>query len=53
MATVAYQTIFSARNKWKESDGPTQRPVFLNTCHAFATDGEIVKKNWPEFYTGN
>jgi hypothetical protein len=52
MATVAYQTIFSARNKWKESDGATKRPIFLNTCHAFATDGEIVKKNWPEFYTG-
>jgi endonuclease IV len=53
MATVAYQTIFTARNKWRDTDGTTKRPVFLNTCHAFATDGEIVKKSWPEFYTGS
>ena len=26
MATVAFQTIFSARNKWKESDGASKRP---------------------------
>jgi endonuclease IV len=39
-------------NKWPESDGAKQRPLFLNTCHAFASDSEIAKKNWPEFYTG-
>jgi len=52
LATVAYQTIFSARNKWRDTDA-TKRPLFLNTCHAFATDGEVVKKSWPEFYTGS
>jgi hypothetical protein len=53
IATVAYQTIFSARKKWGGRDDATQRPKFLDTCHAFASDGEIVKKNWPEFYTGS
>jgi hypothetical protein len=53
MATVAYQTIYSAKKKWSGSDGTSQRPTFLDTCHAFATDGEIVKRNWPEFYKGS
>jgi Protein of unknown function (DUF2889) len=53
IATVAYQTIFSAKKKWGGRDETTQRPKFLDTCHAFASDGEIVKKNWPEFYTGS
>jgi len=52
MATVAYQTIFAARNKWKSADAATRRPVFIDTCHALASDGENVKTHWPEFYTG-
>ncbi len=52
IATVAYQTIFSARKKWGGRDEGTRRPIFLDTCHAFASDGEIVRKDWPEFYTG-
>jgi hypothetical protein len=55
MATVAYQTMWGqlAREKKKapESDG-ARRPGFLDTCHAFAADGEVVKKHWPAFYTG-
>jgi len=53
MATVAFQTISAARKKWREPDGVTTRPSLLDSCHAFASDGEIVKKNWPEFYTGS
>ena len=55
MATVAYQTMWGqlAREKKREpeSDG-TRRPGFLDTCHALAADGEVVKKHWPAFYTG-
>jgi hypothetical protein len=55
MATVAYQTMWGQRAREKkkepESDG-ARRPGFLDTCHAFATDGEVVKKHWPAFYTG-
>ncbi len=53
MATVAFQTISSARKKWREPDGAKTRPSLLDSCHAFASDGEIAKKNWPEFYTGS
>jgi hypothetical protein len=55
MATVAYQTMWGqlAREKKSapESDS-AHRPRFLDTCHALAADGEVVKKNWPAFYTG-
>jgi hypothetical protein len=26
--------------------------MFLNTCHAHATDSPEVKRRWPAFYTG-
>ena len=27
-----------------------KRPDFIGTCHALAADGDIVKRNWPDFY---
>lgn len=27
-------------------------PTLLNSCHAYASNGPLVKKLWPEFYTG-
>ena len=24
----------------------------MNTCRAYASDGEIVRRRWPELYTG-
>ena len=29
-----------------------RRPGFIDSCHAFASDGEVVRKSWPDFYTG-
>ena len=34
------------------SDG-RRRPALLNSCHAYASDGEIVKRYWPHAYTGD
>jgi hypothetical protein len=52
MATVAYQTLYPVRaRKAKEGDND-RRPGLIDTCHAFASDGEIVKRSWPRFYTG-
>ncbi len=28
------------------------RPYQINTCHALASDGDIVRDRWPEHYTG-
>lgn len=50
IATVAYQTIFSAKKKWTGADDKSKRPPFLDSCHAMATDSPIVKRYWPEHY---
>jgi len=59
MATVAFQTIIAekrrraraaARNeseqKWRE------KPPFIDGCHAWVADGEVVRRFLPEFYKG-
>jgi hypothetical protein len=62
MGTVAFQTIYGWREKVKrESIGaphegpnsdstPGKRPGFIDTCHALAADGEVVRANWPMFH---
>ena len=52
MATVAFQTLFPVRAAKAAERKPGQRPGLLETCHAFASDSPIVKRSWPEFYTG-
>jgi len=29
-----------------------RRPPILDSCHALASDGPVVKRAWPDFYTG-
>ncbi len=61
VATTAFQTIFpilaseeAARAKAEgRKEGGKARPVLLNMCHIFASDGEVVRKFWPEHYTGD
>ncbi|SRR5216683_828647 len=62
LATTAFQTIFSAKHRaaresGKKSETPTgqprKRPALLGTCHAFAPDSPVTKRNWPDFYTGS
>lgn len=56
MGTVAYQTLGPSRvsARQDEAEGRTpKRPARIDTCHVFASDGEMVKKRWPEFYTGS
>jgi hypothetical protein len=67
MGTVAFQTIFGAREQQKreraaaaatggvDSSQETakttaKRPGVIDTCHALAADGDVVKQLWPEFY---
>ena len=35
-----------------ESKGKNSRPKRIDSCHALSSDGDVVKKRWPEFYTG-
>lgn len=64
MATVAFQTIRAYQNKLKrEGTEPEEqqvireeqaksRPGMLNSCYAWSTKGEVVKRWAPDFYTG-
>lgn len=62
MGTVAFQTIYGWREKAKREAGltdnegpptetvPGKRPGFIDTCHALASDGEVVRTHWPQYY---
>lgn len=52
IATAAYQTIYPilARERTEE---PAHPPSHLDTCHALARDGEVVREHYPRWYTGD
>lgn len=56
MATTAYQTIDEIRYetfKEKERNGDPTMPFFVNSCHAWTTDGDLLKRELPSYYTGD
>ncbi|MHB1205197.1 MAG: DUF2889 domain-containing protein [Rhodospirillaceae bacterium] len=53
-ATVTYQTMGRKRRLTQEAvKNPGVRPSLLGTCHAWATDSPVVKREFPAFYTGS
>jgi hypothetical protein len=66
VATTAFQTVSSAKareldrgrrarnGELVEPDAatPPRRPYVIDTCHAWAADGPVVKRWAPHFYTG-
>ncbi|WP_085902846.1 DUF2889 domain-containing protein [Kiloniella majae] len=60
MATVTFQTLYPAmikhqakiKEKTMDEGQPKKRPGIIDTCHAYSSDGEIVRHEWPDFYTG-
>ena len=53
MATVAFQTMYAVRrNRPHSHEASTVRPPVLETCLAYATTSPVVKRAWPQFYTG-
>ncbi len=53
LATVAFQTLYPVREaRGKTALRPGERPVLIDRCHAFASDGELVRRLWPEHYDG-
>jgi Protein of unknown function (DUF2889) len=56
IATTAFQTMAGQRrrsDKPRDPDKPRRRSPMIDTCHAFASDGEVVRIEFPEFYTGD
>lgn len=50
-ATVAFQTVVPMRERLGETD-PEAKPPHLDSCHALASDGPVVKRLYPKFYAG-
>lgn len=53
MATTAYQSLYPIRERRAAESATRERPKVIDTCHALAADGEVVRHQWPEFYTGS
>ena len=48
ICTTAYQTLFQSENGY-DGDDPEVHKFLLNSCHALAADGEVVRRYWPEY----
>ncbi|MCB9948982.1 MAG: DUF2889 domain-containing protein [Rhodospirillaceae bacterium] len=60
VATTAFQTVYPIlarqRGELPHTHGRAEsrhRPSLLNSCHAYAEDGEVVRRHWPDHYTGS
>ncbi|MGH7090390.1 MAG: DUF2889 domain-containing protein [Stellaceae bacterium] len=56
VATTAFQTIYPYRERLRRLSGQAaaspRRVSLLNTCHGWSSKGEVVKRLYPELYTG-
>ena len=52
ISATAYQTLHAALEERQAQKQSRDKPVILDTCIALSTDGDVVRKRWPEFYTG-
>ena len=53
LGTVAVQTLYPVRaRKEAAKAGAASAPRLLNTCYAYAADSPVVRRRWPQFYTG-
>jgi hypothetical protein len=55
MATVAFQTIYPGLRRLRggmlaEEEDSAKVPPMLDTCHALAREGDVVKQHWPKFW---
>lgn len=53
MATTAYQTMGEALRIRNQNQAIPMKPRHLDTCVAMSSDGPVVEREWPEFYSGN
>lgn len=53
MGTTAYQSVFPARERRKSAARAGKKPAIIDSCLAYASDGPVVRRNWPQFFTGD
>jgi hypothetical protein len=49
LATVAFQSL-SASRRGSETSPAAARTVKIDSCYAYAADGELVRQRWPELH---
>ena len=49
IATTAFQTIYPILRT--EQGEPEGKPALIDSCHAFAAEGDVVAKTWPAYST--
>ncbi|MFZ1830122.1 MAG: DUF2889 domain-containing protein [Candidatus Competibacteraceae bacterium] len=54
VATTVFQTVYGQHYDEEDAKPADERtpPPVLNTCHALTSDGSVVKRRWPQAYTG-
>ncbi len=52
VATTAFQTIYplKARKRASSVSDTPERPLLLDSCHAYAPNSEVVRRLWPAYY---
>jgi hypothetical protein len=52
IATTAYQTVVPLLARERPARDETLMPRHVNSCHALARDGDVVRRHYPRWYTG-
>lgn len=53
ISTTAFQAVRGSREGAKGPDKEKTATRIVGTCHALASDGPIVEREWPDLYTGD
>jgi hypothetical protein len=52
LATVAFQTLWKVREQRAAVTDASAKPGKVDSCYAYASDRELVRRRWPIHYTG-
>lgn len=49
LATVAFQTLFEVRRRKPAALDRMGKPTKIDSCHAYAATGDLVRSRWPKY----
>jgi len=52
LGTVTFQTLYPVRKRKAALAASETPPPLLNSCYAYAASSPVVRRRWPQFYTG-
>jgi hypothetical protein len=50
LATVAFQSLSALRRGQPDQLDATGQPTKIDSCYAYAAEGELVRRRWPTFH---